>query len=150
MRLAPSRRVRKPAGFTLVEILIVVVILGVLAAIVVPQFVSAASESRESALQMDLHRVRQQIQIYYQQHDSTWPTFDDFEAQMTLASNKSGATAALGTAGYPLGPYLQELPVNPQTSTRDLGNGPIGSSAWFYDESNGTFRANNSAEAATY
>ncbi len=141
---------RRAHAFTLVEILVVVVILGILAAIVVPQFTSAASESRDSSLKMDLYRIRQQIQIYRQQHDGRFPTLADFEAQMTTASDKQGDTAPLGTVGYNLGPYIREVPVNPHTSSRDISAGAIGSSAWFYDETDGTFRANNSAEQATY
>ena len=45
---------RKNSGFTLVEILIVVVILGILAAIVIPQFSQASNEARESSLKSNL------------------------------------------------------------------------------------------------
>ena len=51
-------------GFTLVEILIVVVILGVLAAIVIPQFGDANDEARETALLGNLRIMRQQIELY--------------------------------------------------------------------------------------
>ena len=49
-------------AFTLVEILIVVVILGILAAIVIPQFTTAAESSKESALKQDVFRFREQIE----------------------------------------------------------------------------------------
>lgn len=137
-------------GFTLVEILVVVVILGILAAIVVPQFVSAAGEGRDSSLKMDLYRIRQQIQIYRQHHEGQLPTLANFEAQMTTASNSNGQTAALGTAGYSFGPYLRDIPPNPHTSERTIGDGAYGSSAWYYNEVEGTFRANDSAEHAAY
>ena len=42
--------VHKNRGFTLVEILIVVIILGILAAIVIPQFTSASSDARNSSV----------------------------------------------------------------------------------------------------
>lgn len=127
-----------------------VVILGILAAIVVPQFVSAASESRENSLKMDLYRIRQQIGIYKEQHAGQYPDQDSFEQQMTLASNRNGATAPIGTDGYGLGPYLREIPINPFTGTKTIGNGAIGSSAWYYDASSGEFRANNTEEHAAY
>jgi len=52
------------SGFTLVEILIVVVILGILAAIVIPQFTDASTEAKESALKSDLQTMRSQIELY--------------------------------------------------------------------------------------
>ncbi len=133
-------------AFTLVEILIVVVILGILAAITLPQFSSATEESRESSLKMTIHRVRQQIEIYQAQHGGSFPSLASFEAQMTTASDVTGNTAAVDTAGYPFGPYLHELPANPFTSGTDVSNGAVGSSAWYYDESTGHFTANDSAE----
>ena len=51
----------KRSGFTLVEILIVVIILGILAAIVIPQFTNASSSARTSSIQSLLQTVRSQI-----------------------------------------------------------------------------------------
>lgn len=137
-------------GFTLIEILIVVVILGVLASIVIPQFTSATDSSRENTLKMDLHRIRTQLILYQQQHNGNYPTVADFVTQMTQASNTAGDTAAPGTAGYPHGPYIQQMPLNPWTSTRDVGTGAAGSSAWYFNPTTGDFRANDSAQSRTY
>ena len=57
-----SQRVRH--GFTLIEILIVVVILGILAAIVIPQFTDAAGEANRANLQSQLQTIRSQIELY--------------------------------------------------------------------------------------
>lgn len=147
--VVPRRR-RAAAGFSFVEILIVVAILGILAAIVVPRFSSASDTSRESATKLTVYRIRQQLEIYKQQHAGHWPSLANFEQQMTRASNASGQTAPPGTAGYPLGPYLQAVPVNPYTETNDVSDGPVGTSAWYYDQDTGDFRANNSAEARSF
>lgn len=56
------RKTRK--GFTLVEILIVVVILGILAAIVIPQFSNASEEAKTSSLASNLQSLRSQIELY--------------------------------------------------------------------------------------
>lgn len=141
----PTRR-----GFTLVEILIVVTILGILAAIVIPQYSNATDQSKENAVKANLFRVRQQIEVYRHEHNDAYPAFANFVDQMTLASNVNGDTAAVGTAGYPYGPYLPKLPANPFTDTdalsnTSIGGGGVGSSAWFYDETNGDFAANSSA-----
>jgi general secretion pathway protein G len=54
-------------GFTLIEILIVVVILGILAAIVVPQFTNAADSAKSSSLKSQLQTLRGQCELFYAQ-----------------------------------------------------------------------------------
>lgn len=136
------------AGFTLVEILIVVVILGILAAMVIPQFTAAGDKAQENAVKMDLHRVRQQIEIYRVHHNDTPPTLATFAEEMTMATDKDGNVAAVGTDGYPLGPYLGHMPINSYTNTDDVADidAAAGASAWAYDETDGTFIANSTEE----
>ncbi len=138
-------------GFTLVEVMIVVIILGILAAIVVPQFSDASTDAKLTSLKTNLQTIRGQLQLYKLQHNDTWPALATFSDQMTLASKADGTTAALGTAGYTLGPYLQAVPQNPYTSTSDVTAGAVASTkAWYYNESTGVFRANNDAAYTGY
>ena len=60
-------------GFTLVEILIVVVILGILAAIVVPQFANASQDAIKGALASQLQTVNSQIELYRVQNAGALP-----------------------------------------------------------------------------
>ena len=83
---------RAKKGFTLVEILIVVVILGILAAVVIPQFTNASTEAKENSLKSDLRTMRSQIELYKIRNSDTPPA--------TLA--------VLETDNY-----LREVPVNP-------------------------------------
>ncbi len=55
---------RMKKAFTLIEILIVVVLLGILAAIVIPQFSDASDEAKIAAQDSDMHTLRGQIQLY--------------------------------------------------------------------------------------
>lgn len=146
-----SRKTRPRNGFTLIEILIVVVILGILAAMVVPQFSSATASSRENSAKMSLFRIREQLAIYKQQHNGQHPPLATFTTQMTQASQEDHTTAASGTPGFNLGPYLRDIPVNPFSLNDTVDGTAIGADkGWFYDESNGEFRANDSVEHAAY
>jgi general secretion pathway protein G len=113
---------RAKSGFTLVEILIVVVILGILAAIVIPQFTNASEEAKESALVSDLQTMRSQIELYKVQHNGLLPgegSATSIEAAITGLTDIDGAPkTAPGTGVY--GPYLQKLPKNQFTDGRGI------------------------------
>jgi general secretion pathway protein G len=102
---------RNSKGFTLVEILIVVIILGILAAIVIPQFTNASTDARRNSLTSQLQTVRSQLELYKLQHNDKLPDFAGKEwGQMTAQTDVNGNTAA---AVKDFGPYLQQQPVNP-------------------------------------
>jgi general secretion pathway protein G len=112
-------RTRKSkSGFTLVEILIVVIILGILAAIVIPQFTNASQDARKSSLTSQLQTIRSQVELFKLQHldknpigMSTAGSKADTVAwaEMTVKTNADQTTT--GTPVF--GPYLQAPPVNP-------------------------------------
>ena len=137
-------------GFTLVELLIVVIVLGILAAIVVPQFSDASTDAKLSSLKTNLQTIRGQTELYNIQHNETYPTLANFVDQMIKVSKPDGSTADIGTAGYDLGPYMQSIPSNPYTGTNTIGDGDVGTSDWHYDESTGRFRANHHADYTDY
>ena len=135
-------------GFTLVELLIVVIILAILAAIVVPQFASTTDDAKVSSLDSTLSNMRSAIALYRQQH-TAYPgnlassggaaactgasgavgtgavnTETAFLDQLAYYSNSAGATCTTrGTANaFPYGPYIQkhEIPKNPITESNTL------------------------------
>ena len=127
------------SGFTLVEILIVVVILGILAAIVIPQFTEASTEARESSLRTDLQTLRSMIELYSVQHLDVNPSLLNFVGQMTLQSDING-TVPPAAGLVALGPYLQQIPTNPFNTLNTLeasGVAGDGGAGWEYDETNG-------------
>jgi len=116
-------RTRMQSGFTLVEILIVVVILGILAAIVIPQFSQASTDAKLSSLQSNLQTIRSQIALYKIQHNDTIPAVADFATKMTTATDMAGVAWVQGTStGTKCGPYLQiGVPNNPFTGANVIG-----------------------------
>ena len=148
---------RAKSGFTLVEILIVVVILGILAAIVIPQFTDASTEAKTSSLCSDLQTVRSQIELYKIQHNDNLPgviatghnTDASFDEAMTMKTDQDGT---LNTTGD-YGPYLQKIPSNPFVSSADANDvatgtsaAPDGNQGWYFNTSSGAFNANDSAD----
>ena len=131
-------------GFTLVEILIVVVILGILAAIVIPQFTGASTEAKESSLMSDLQALRGQIELYKIQHNDNLPGTDssgDFITAMTTATDQDGV------AGGQFGPYMQKVPPNPFSTADTTTNlvdtdGTLGDDShhWWFSSTTGEFR----------
>jgi general secretion pathway protein G len=156
VRNMTSARRLASAGFTLVELLIVVIILGILAAVVIPQFSGAAAEAKESALRADLNTVRQAISLYRVQHNEVYPgqaNWAEFVSQLTSTTNTAGALTA-PAAGGKYGPYLRtQFPTN-QIAGNALGqvvatmpSGPSGTDGWMYCNTTGEFRANTAGTA---
>ena len=141
---------RSKRGFTLVEILIVVVILGILAAIVIPQFTEASTEARESRLQSDLQMLRSQIELYKVQHNDVPPALATFVTQLTQYTSQVGAVSATKDATHKYGPYLTQMPTNPFNDKKDLAAGDAGdnSHGWHYTEASGAIKADDSAAHA--
>lgn len=67
-------------AFTLVEILIVVVILGILAAIVVPQFTKASESAVRSTLKSQLQTIVSQVELYRVRNKGIYPDLGDGES----------------------------------------------------------------------
>jgi general secretion pathway protein G len=130
-------------GFTLVELLIVVIILAILAAIVVPQFASTTDDARSSSADSTLAGLRAAIDLYFQQHNNTYPgavtavptaactgtpgagiatggagatATTAFMEQLSLYSDASGGACSISDAvEHKFGPYLKkpDIPTDP-------------------------------------
>ena len=159
---------RRQGAFTLIEILIVVVLLGVMAAIVIPSISRSGTCARESALASNLNLLRRFILVYKSHHLEVAPGYPDgnttaapteaaFKAQATLASKPDGETAAVGALGYDRGPYLSKVPANPfnQLDTIEmLANGEDfpaagdNSHGWAYKAQTGEIRSDSTGADA--
>lgn len=159
-------------GFTLVELLIVVIILAILAAIVVPQFASSTTDAKISSLDTNLANIRSAMDLYYQQHGGRYPgqyqetdgttlaataaaKLAALTAQLTLYTDLNGKTANTKDATFKYGPYFKkaELPANPITESSAIafqGTGALGmtsaanpAAGWKYDVVTGQFIADD-------
>lgn len=109
-------------GFTLIELVMVIVILGILAAVAIPKYMDLSSNAKESAAKGALGGLRSAIAIWYANNAATatttaWPT----TAQIA---------GAMADGKVPVSPYV--------TATAD--NTAIAadtSKAWYYDSANG-------------
>jgi general secretion pathway protein G len=146
-------------GFTLVEILIVVVILGILAAIVIPQFTQASTEAKTNSLCSDLQTLRSQIELYKVQHNDQPPSLDPntFESQMIYCTdedgNLNGAGSKVRDTTYRFGPYLERVPENPFNNLSNIvaiaNRGLAGSdtAGWAYIGATGEIYADDDTDA---
>ena len=136
------RRTRNVKGFTLVEILIVVIILGILAAIVIPQFTNASEDARKSNMKSQLQTLRSQIELYKLQHRDQPPALATFWDSMTKQSDENEAIPpAAGEKAY--GPYMQSSVVNPLTNSDTLAAAAGAGVGWVYDEATGEIHGVN-------
>ena len=91
------RAAKGEGGFTLIELIIVMTIIGLLTAIAIPSYLNSVRKAREAALREDLHTMRQAIDSYTVDKDQDPQGLED-----------------LVQAGY-----LKSVPVDPMTNRAD-------------------------------
>jgi general secretion pathway protein G len=146
-------------GFTLVEILIVVVILGILAAVVIPQFTEASTEAKTSSLCTDLQTMRSQIELYKVQHNDNKPGVVNGVQHPSGIGDITAAflngTDVFGNAGTDFGPYMQKIPTNQFVNSNVITVGTAdpaptvddGTAGWYFNTDNGEIHAIDSAHS---
>ena len=92
-----SQKSRQDAGFTLVELMIVMAIIGVLAVVAIPKFEASLKLARESVLKEDLHVMRAAIDSYTMDKQKAPQSLDDLVQEG----------------------YLRAIPEDPMTHAKD-------------------------------
>ncbi|MCK4628632.1 MAG: type II secretion system protein [Sedimentisphaerales bacterium] len=106
-------------AFSLVELVIVIIILGVIAAIAIPRISSGSKNAGDAALRANLATLRNAIDWYYGEHSMVFPgakadglanAAESYEAlvnQLTMYSKADGSCSADKNSAFPFGPYLR-------------------------------------------
>ena len=125
------------SGFTLIEMLIVVLLLGILAMIIIPQISVSTADANLNTLQTNLGALRNSIELYYHQHNQVYPGMVDvdgstaatnitspnaFTRQLIEFTDISGHCQPTKDATHIYGPYLKatSLPTNPFNNMNTL------------------------------
>ncbi len=100
-----ARRLRRSAGFTLIEMMVVLVIIGVLAALIVPNVLDRTDDARATAARTDVHNIMQALKLY-KLDNLRFPT-----AEQGLQALIVRPTTAPAPNNWK--PYLEKLPNDP-------------------------------------
>ncbi|MBX3384270.1 MAG: prepilin-type N-terminal cleavage/methylation domain-containing protein [Phycisphaeraceae bacterium] len=138
---------RRRAAFSLIELVIVVVIIGILAAIAVPRMSRGAAAASDSALSANLSVIRSAIELYQTEHGGSYPALADLEKALTQYTNAAGTSFGEKDVaeGRIFGPYLRTVPSLPVGANKGKTGfaATLGTtSGWVYDAATGTVRAN--------
>ncbi|HSV27825.1 MAG TPA: prepilin-type N-terminal cleavage/methylation domain-containing protein [Sedimentisphaerales bacterium] len=127
--MAETRNIAR--AFSLVELLIIVAIIGILAAVVMPTVVTHSRRAKEAAARENLQILRSAIELYAAQHNgippgyfggdvTTTPNQLVFMLQMLRSTDIRGFLGDTGDPAFPYGPYLTSIPVNPLNGLRSI------------------------------
>jgi len=133
-------------GFSLIELVIVVVIIGIIAAIAIPRMSRGASAAADNSLASSVSTLRNAIDLYYTEHTNTYPGDTTIAAQLTGFTDEAGDAKTAADSTHIYGPYLRAVPSLPvgakkgQTGISTATGATIG---WIYTA--GVIRANTTA-----
>ena len=102
-----SNLMKKHAGFTLIEVMVVVVILGILAAVIVPKIMSRPEQARIVKAKQDVSAIQSALDLYKLDNGS-YPTTDQGLAALVTKPTSDPIPRNWKSDGY-----LQKLPVDP-------------------------------------
>lgn len=107
MHIDSQRKQRRSRGFTLVEIMVVVVIIGILGALVVPKLLGRTGESRVTAARVDIATMMQALKLYKLDNQRYPTTEQGLNALITKPTSGPAAN------GWKAGGYIEKLPKDP-------------------------------------
>jgi general secretion pathway protein G len=107
LRQTTADRMRRQAGFTLIEIMVVIVILGLLAALVVPKLVGRTEEAKRTQTRIQIKNIQQAMELFKLDNGFFPSTDQGLEALVRMP--EAGRIAK----NYRKGGYLERVPKDP-------------------------------------
>jgi prepilin-type N-terminal cleavage/methylation domain-containing protein len=128
MKKKTDARGTRTSGFTLIELMIVVAIIGILAAIAIPKFANLLRQSSEGATKGNLGAIRSALSIYYGDNTGVYPagTASDI-ASLTINGKYLGILPNATEPPYHTGTSVETDAVTGLAGVADTTNG------WLYD-----------------
>jgi len=153
-------------GFTLIEIVIVIMLLGIIAIVAIPQFIDMRTEARDEATKAALAAFRSSVAIVVgaiavkenpNLSPKYYPTFSEFSGNLMLAASPANHAKLAGTAVMD---KASGIPINPWTTTNVIHDcdgmakgtlliAPNADDGWCYNTTSGEVWANSDLSKGT-
>ena len=148
-----SEKVCRTRAFSLIELVIVVVIIGVISAIAIPRMTRAANNAGAAALKANLSVLRSAIELYRAEHEGALPTVANIAEQLTMYTKIGGTDhneVSDAVAGRIYGPYVRNippLPVGDKKGKTKVDDGVGANVGWVYNATTGAIIAGTNAKS---
>jgi prepilin-type N-terminal cleavage/methylation domain-containing protein len=131
----------KAKGFTLIELMIVVAIIGILAAIAIPRFAQMLEKSREGSTKGNLGALKSAASIYYGDTQGLWPTTVNTNSVYAFSRYLDNVSPVKVTGSFVAG---ASSPAGAKVTSTTMSSVPTASSTgWLYDSSFGNVYVNS-------
>jgi prepilin-type N-terminal cleavage/methylation domain-containing protein len=134
----------KAKGFTLIELMIVVAIIGILAAIAIPRFAQMLEKSREGSTQGNLGSLKSAASIYYGDQQGVWPTTLQAYSGYAFSKYLDNISTVKVTGAFTAG---ASSPAGNMVTMTTMSSVPTASgTGWMYDSNFGSVYVNSTVK----